>query len=280
MAADEMTQIKLEPKPAPSRFRLGFLRRTDRALERRVAALEATVEAQARQIARLSADAEARISEAPLEERTAQPWAARERSDSDVALSARAKPEFRLGQYNILAGYLGDNRQPWFLYGLPDLSEERRAEILAKFYERGPDGRFCNVGWPNYVRGPDWELLTEDEQRRVSVVHERCFAWEVRREKLIRAIREMDADLFSLVECDHYHDFFEPKLGAHGFDSIWRKRPRRSSDDGCAISRMHYPHAQPSPRRKRRLIAVPSPFRQVRDRLAARSLRAPRVEPP
>ena len=57
MAADEMMQIKLEPKPAPSRFRLGFLRRTDRALERRVAALEATVEAQARQIARLSADA-------------------------------------------------------------------------------------------------------------------------------------------------------------------------------------------------------------------------------
>ena len=54
MAADEMMQIKLEPKPAPSRFRLGFLRRTDRALERRVAALEATVEAQARQIARLS----------------------------------------------------------------------------------------------------------------------------------------------------------------------------------------------------------------------------------
>ena len=25
---------------------------------------------------------------------------------------------FSVAQYNILAGYLGDNRQPWFLYGV------------------------------------------------------------------------------------------------------------------------------------------------------------------
>ena len=32
--------------------------------------------------------------------------------------------QFRVAQYNILAGYLGDNRQPWFMYGIP-ITEER-----------------------------------------------------------------------------------------------------------------------------------------------------------
>ncbi len=161
-----------------------------------------------------------------------------------------------------------------------------RAEVLARAPVKAMYGSHLDGGMllglaRRYIVAMNTEgVVPAIKSAWESVVHERCFAWEVRREKLIRAIREMDADLFSLVECDHYHDFFEPKLGAHGFDSIWRKRPRRSSDDGCAISRMHCPHAQPSPRRKRTLIAVPSPFRQVRDRLAARSLRAPRVEPP
>eukprot|EP00900_Chrysochromulina_parva_P007715 jgi/Chrpa1/16945/Chrysochromulina_OHIO_Genome00020550-RA len=42
---------------------------------------------------------------------------------------ARAAHEFVVAQYNILAGYLGDNTQPWFLYGL-DLSSERREAIF------------------------------------------------------------------------------------------------------------------------------------------------------
>ena len=41
------------------------------------------------------------------------------------ALNARPANEFVVAQYNILAGYLGDNRQPWFLYGV-QLDDERR----------------------------------------------------------------------------------------------------------------------------------------------------------
>ena len=47
------------------------------------------------------------------------------------SLMRRSIPEFTVGQYNILAGYLGDNRQPWFLYGI-DLSPERRSAITDK----------------------------------------------------------------------------------------------------------------------------------------------------
>eukprot|EP00747_Dinoflagellata_sp_TGD_P094047 gnl/TRDRNA2_/TRDRNA2_165972_c2_seq1.p1 gnl/TRDRNA2_/TRDRNA2_165972_c2~~gnl/TRDRNA2_/TRDRNA2_165972_c2_seq1.p1 ORF type:complete len:440 (+),score=80.97 gnl/TRDRNA2_/TRDRNA2_165972_c2_seq1:52-1320(+) len=46
----------------------------------------------------------------------------------------------------------------------------------------------------------------------------------------------MDVDLLSLVECDHYDDHFKPQLQALGYDSIWKKRPRGSSQDGCCIA--------------------------------------------
>ena len=73
-----------------------------------------------------------------------------------AALWASQSVVFTVAQYNILAAYLGDNRQPWFLYGLPNgaLTEERRHGIMKKFYERGADGKYCNIGWPNYVCPP------------------------------------------------------------------------------------------------------------------------------
>ena len=55
--------------------------------------------------------------------------------------------DFSVCQYNILAGYLGDNRQPWFLYGIP-LSTDRRSRIMTKFYERDENGKYANPGWP------------------------------------------------------------------------------------------------------------------------------------
>ena len=45
-----------------------------------------------------------------------------------------SNPTFRVAQYNILAGYLGDNTQPWFMYGI-ELSQQERDAILSKFYE-------------------------------------------------------------------------------------------------------------------------------------------------
>ena len=59
----------------------------------------------------------------------------------------RPTKEFKAGQYNILADYLGDNRQPWFLYGV-EIPKEKRERIMTKFYQKDADGKFMNVGWP------------------------------------------------------------------------------------------------------------------------------------
>lgn len=157
---------------------------------------------------------------------------------------------FKVAQYNLLAGYLGDNRQPWFLYGVDNLdtpipcssaspSKEkerattRRQQILEKFYERDPEsGRLKNPGWPNFVKG----LLSETEQRQVEVIHDRSFAWEKRKHRVIETIASSDADIISLVECDHYDEFVKPELQACGYDSVWKKRPRESSLDGCCVA--------------------------------------------
>ena len=75
--------------------------------------------------------------------------------------------QIRVAQYNILAGYLGNNMEPWFLYGV-DMPPERREAISKLHAERGPDGAYKNVGWPNYVRG----VLSAEEQAAVERVHE------------------------------------------------------------------------------------------------------------
>ena len=138
--------------------------------------------------------------------------------------------EFTVAQYNILAGYLGDNTQPWFLYGL-ELTEERRGAIMKKFYERDVNGKLVNIGWPNYVTG----LLTDEEIAAVQELNAKHFAWDVRKPRLVEVIVGLGADLISLVECDHYEDCFLPAMEARGYGAVYKKRPRSSSDDGCAI---------------------------------------------
>ena len=59
---------------------------------------------------------------------------------------------FTIAQYNILASYLGNNTEPWFLYGCPSLTENKRKQILEQ-YERGrkePEFR----GFDNYSKCP------------------------------------------------------------------------------------------------------------------------------
>lgn len=143
---------------------------------------------------------------------------------------ARGAHEFVVAQYNILAGYLGDNTQPWFLYGL-DLSSERREAIFKKFYEKGEDGTYANAGWPKYVKG----ILTDEEQAIVEKYNEKHFRWDGRKDKLITVIKSCHADLISLVECDNYESFFLPNLKAAGYAAVYKQRPRKSSADGCAI---------------------------------------------
>lgn len=53
--------------------------------------------------------------------------------------------------------------------------------------------------------------------------------------KILEAIKDLDADVLSLVEVDEYNEYFQSNLQDLGYDSIWVKRPRESSKDGCCV---------------------------------------------
>lgn len=135
-----------------------------------------------------------------------------------------------MAQYNILASYLGDNRLPWFLYGI-ELPTERREAVMARFYERDEAGSYKHAGWPSYVTG----LLSETEQAAVLQADARFFSWELRRGRILRVIAGLDADLLSMVELDQFDTTFKPALEARGYASVYKKRPRAVSCDGCGI---------------------------------------------
>jgi len=143
----------------------------------------------------------------------------------------RVPLHFSVGQYNILAGYLGNNTEPWFLYGV-DMPAERRDAISKQHKLQDSEGKYVHDGWPSYVHG----LLSEDEILKVEQVHAEHFSWERRKGRLVEVIQDLDVDLLSLVECDHYEDYFQPVLTAMGYDSIWQQRPRSTSHDGCCIA--------------------------------------------
>lgn len=74
----------------------------------------------------------------------------REPRETIIEADTTSDPLFRIAQYNILAGYLGDNTQPWFLYGI-HCPEERRAEIMTKFYQTDDNGKLMNKGWVSAI---------------------------------------------------------------------------------------------------------------------------------
>jgi len=135
---------------------------------------------------------------------------------------------FTVLQYNILARYLGSNMQPWLLYG-PDISEERRERVMAKFQEKDVEGNLVNKGWPDYAKG----ILSEDEIRQVEEVHNRFFDWSVRRDKLLKEVQSSNCDIIAMEEMDEYEDFQEAL--SKDYIGLFRKRPRKSSKDGCAV---------------------------------------------
>ena len=78
--------------------------------------------------------------------------------------------------------------------------------------------------------------------------HERYFAWDGRKDRLLRTVEGLDADLLSLVECDKYAEFWEAEMDRMGYGGVYEPRPTgrgandidasNSSDsdaDGCAI---------------------------------------------
>jgi endonuclease/exonuclease/phosphatase family metal-dependent hydrolase len=140
------------------------------------------------------------------------------------------RASFTVAQYNILAGYLGQNTAPWFLYG-GDIAGDKRARIFEKFYSRdAKTGALLCAGWPKYVDG----ILTAEEQAEVERIDREHFEWTVRRPRVLSTVAAMDADLLSLVELDD-ESYFKPRLAALGYAGLWHKRPRASSLDGCGV---------------------------------------------
>ena len=147
--------------------------------------------------------------------------------------------EFELLHYNVLADQAGTNRLPWFCYGA-DLTKEERKELHCRFYAMGDKNKHSpDKGWPTWAEG----VLSPERIAAVEAYDERCFAWSGRAERLFGVIRShrvgcrvRSPDIVTLAECDHYDSFWREKWRSSGFDSIWRKRPRKVSDDGCAIA--------------------------------------------
>jgi len=129
-------------------------------------------------------------------------------------------------QYNILASYLGRNTQPWFLYG-SEVSGEDRERILERYLQRDDKGRPLHT-WPSYAEG-----ILSPEARAAVEQRDEDFRWEVRQHRLLEEIRRLDADVVSLVELDH-HPHFAQCLG-DTWESIFQKRPRAASHDGCGL---------------------------------------------
>ena len=147
--------------------------------------------------------------------------------------------EFEVIHYNVLADQAGTNLQPWFCYGA-DVTMEERRELLQRFYAGGDSVKqLPNKGWPTWAEG----VLSPERIAAVEAEDAEVFRWEKRRERLFQNIlchrvgcRQRSPDIITLAECDHFDDFWEPRLESAGFKAVWRKRPREVSRDGCAIA--------------------------------------------
>ncbi|CAB3979366.1 Hypothetical predicted protein [Paramuricea clavata] len=67
--------------------------------------------------------------------------------------------------------------------------------------------------------------------------------WPARQERILQDILLYSPDVVCLEEVDHFHDYFSPKLKAHGYsgtfvakpDSPCLRVPGHTSPDGCAV---------------------------------------------
>ena len=49
--------------------------------------------------------------------------------------------------------------------------------------------------------------------------------WENRKLGLMHEISQYDADIVTLQECDHYNDFFRPKMAELGYIGCFASKP-------------------------------------------------------
>jgi hypothetical protein len=149
-----------------------------------------------------------------------------ERRVSD--LERVAPREFRVVHYNVLAEQYGSNTVPWFLYGA-DVTPEERKTLLEKFYIKKGDKY---TGWPAWAEG----VLSPARVAAVEEYDAAAFEWCKRSERLWRVVEAAAGDVLTLAECDRFDEFWSGRLHAAGYAATWRKRPRASSRDGCAIA--------------------------------------------
>ncbi len=68
-------------------------------------------------------------------------------------------------------------------------------------------------------------------------------AWNYRRNNILRELLSYNSDLLCLqeVQGDHFENFFQPRLAAHGYDGVFKSKTRDAlgdnpnAIDGCAI---------------------------------------------
>ena len=86
------------------------------------------------------------------------------------------------------------------------------------------------------LHAPTWAgLLSPERQAAIEAQDANNFAWGPRSIKLWEELEAANSDLITLAECDHYEDFWQGRLNAAGYGSVWRQRPREASRDGCLI---------------------------------------------
>ena len=175
-----------------------------------------------------------------VEQRLAEQQARLAHAESRVADLERVTPkEFEVIHYNVLADQAGTNMQPWFCYGA-DLTLDERRDLLTNFYASGDTfKRMPDKGWPLWAI----DVLSPERIKAVEEYDAEIFQWERRRERLFAKVashqvgcRVRSPDIITLAECDHFDDFWQARLEQLGYESMWRKRPRKSARDGCAIA--------------------------------------------
>lgn len=66
-------------------------------------------------------------------------------------------------------------------------------------------------------------------------------SWDVRKYQLLHEMLQYNPDCITLQECDHFYDFFLPRLTSYGYDGVYAPKPASAclevsdNSDGCAI---------------------------------------------
>merc|ERR1719235_919007 len=133
------------------------------------------------------------------------------------AMEART-PSFLVKQYNILAGHLGNNHKPWFMFGA-NLTDERRDMVLQAYQLKVKNNVTGKDEWPNTWEnnhyGNDAEgkpLISSSQVEKVDQIEKDVFSWEHRSHALVKEMLRDSPEVLLLEEVDNYQNFFMPEL--------------------------------------------------------------------